>query len=229
MSRLTYTTEPSDAAPSGDAFYYYPEGQSPQLADERIALTRDSLTCLYGPDDEAILPVIVVKHAKTAVAQSDAALQHADVRGIVHAIDEFRFTSYIHKYELSSLIERYLRVFHGWTEVVVKDYSGYVQSDWGIVVSGYSPSFLETMGLPANHKREDGEGDEILRHHLGDIWVAQRQKRVGWKATSSEGETRTWSEWVTHEDDTVQIVYGTAFDVTHGDEKTRFDPGELGA
>ena len=51
MSRLTYTTEPSDAAPSGDAFYYYPEGQSPQLADERIALTRDSLIHLYGPGE----------------------------------------------------------------------------------------------------------------------------------------------------------------------------------
>ena len=85
MSHLPYTTEPSDAAPSGDTFYYYPEGQFPQLADERIALTRDSLIHLYGPDDEAILPVIVMKHAKTAVAQSDAALQHADVRAIAHA------------------------------------------------------------------------------------------------------------------------------------------------
>lgn len=232
----TYPASPQDANTQGTAFYYYPQGQSAKDATERIELRIDE-----APDpifDDSILPTILMRsdHGLWHVsAQTPSAENHADAQRITVAYMLFRRiekrlsrNNPVVEITAESILERWLRIYHGWSEVTVSGYHGYVQSDWGVVVRGYTPDFLKEMGLPAETKRDPGEGHELTAWARGDVWIAGRQIPERWTGESSLGRGRMWTEWQPMDESLNMTVYGSSYALTQGSERDRFDPRDLG-
>lgn len=213
--------------------------------NRRIALRLvGKLDPLSPPDDEASLPTIILRAGHGDVGQqwsaceeSLSALKHADSAAIALAFERFRVTekrlaqrhgSHVIDYGDSAegLLERWLHVFHGWSEVSVSGYHGYVQSDWGVVVRGYSPSFRQEHSLPADHKRQPGEGHDLTSWARGDVWIAQYEELVTWTSVSSKGEQRRSYEWRASDSRPAVTVYGSVYEVTSGTDDQRFNPNE---
>lgn len=232
----TYPASPQDANTQGTAFYYYPQGQSAKDATERIELRIDE-----APDplfDDSILPTILMRSDRGlwhVSAQTPSAENHADAQRITMAYMLFLHTEQRHtrhsavvEISAESILERWLRIYHGWTEVTVSGYHGYVQSDWGVVLRGYTPDFLKEMGLPAETQREVGEGHELTAWARGDVWIAERQIAERWTGESSLGRGRLWTEWQPVDESLNMTVYGSSYALTQGSEQDRFDPRDLG-
>ena len=127
-------------------------------------------------------------------------------------------------HSVECLMERWLTAFHGMTEVTFNRWHGYSQGDWGWMLKGFTPEWLEAAGHPADYKRTVDEPANLTDWLRSDFWYSEPQIRRSWTKTYDDGEEVNGEDWETPEDEGPVVIYGDQWTLFSLDSTKRYDP-----
>lgn len=184
------------------------EGQMPQLFIRGYSNAYPEVTAKVSadglPDEDRILDALS-RFREFEVRRSD--------RGVVQI-----------GHSVEYLMERWLTAFHGMTEVTFNRWHGYTQGDWGWMLRGFTPEWLEAAGHPSAYKRTHREPTNLGDWLRSDFWYVEPQIRRSWTKTYDDGEEVNGEDWETPEDEGPVVIYGNEYDLLNKNSLYHYNP-----